>query len=223
MPSRIHNCLFCDSARHTHLDCTTNINGRRKVLETCMLMTEMPDFQSYTKKELKFVSHITPHTNTTIRTLGQDEYEYEPIPLTLCTSKRANALQTRWETLQNAKKQHKHPICNDGCSICSGKRRETYNWSIEHGEWIMANYDSLYDNKTISKCCGQTFCTPCWVSRQCYCSHYEIIDKILFPDIRGVSMGRNKVQAFVHYQQCPGCDAKAYVEEWYDRVRRDAR
>jgi hypothetical protein len=187
-----------------------------------MLMTEMPDFQSYTKKELKFVSHITPHTNTIIRTLGSEEYEYDPIPLTLCKSKMAKALQVRWDALQSAKKQTKHPICNDGCSICSGKRRETYNWSIEHGDWIMADYDSIYDHKTISKCCKQTFCTPCWVRQQCYCSHYEIIDKTLHPDIRGVSMGRNKVQAFVHYKQCPECDTKVYLEEWYDRVRRDA-
>ena len=84
MPKSIQNCSFCDSKRHNETDCVHNFNGRRNLLETCMSMNEMPNFHSYTKKELKFVSHITPHTNTIIRTRGSEEYEYDPIPLTLC-------------------------------------------------------------------------------------------------------------------------------------------
>ena len=216
----MQTCPFCDSKRHSETDCVHTFNGRRNILETCMSMNEMPDFHSYTKKELKFVSHITPHTNTIIRTLGSEEYEYDPIPLTLCKSKMAKALQVRWEALQSAKKHTKQVTCTNYCYICCDREYETHNWSIETGDWIRSESARKYDAKTTSEC-GHTFCTHCWDKIPKICSHYEYLDKDKYPDAFGFQYKHNQIQAYVHYQQCPGCNTKVYIEKWYDRARRD--
>ena len=216
----MQTCPFCDSKRHSETDCVHKFNGRRNILETCMSMNEMPNFHSYTKKELKFISHITPHTNTIIRTLGSEEYEYDPIPLTLCKSKMAKALQVRWEALQSAKNHIKQVTCTNYCYICCDRKYETHNWSIETGDWIRSESARNYDDKTTIEC-GHTFCTHCWDKIPKICSHYEYLDKDKYPDAFGFQYKHNQIQAYVHYQQCPGCNTKVYIEKWYDRARRD--
>jgi hypothetical protein len=193
-----------------------------------MRMDEMPDFGSYTKKELKFVAYITPNKKTILRTMGSDEWEYYPIPLTLCKSKMENALKDRWGSLHEASKQEKHPICNTGCSICTGNRKETYCWSIENGGWITPETERKYDEKITTKC-GHTFCKYCWDSTGWFVNHWEVIDKRVFPHIPGhynhdaTSRGKNFIQVFIHARRCPVCNDTIYKDEWYDEIRRRAR
>jgi hypothetical protein len=220
MPKSKSNCPFCDSARHKACDCAFHFDGKRDLLEKCMLMTEMPNFDSYTKKELKFIAFITPHKNTTLRIMGPEEYEYDPVPLTLCKSKMEKALQVRWEALQSAKNHTKQVTCTNYCYICCERGYETHNWSIETGDWIRSESARKYDPKTTIEC-GHTFCTHCWNNIPSYCSHYEYLDKDEYPEAVGFPFEHNKIQAHVHYQYCPGCNTRVYIEKWYARARRD--
>jgi len=196
MSESTQSCTFCDSKRHNDTDCLHTFNGKRNLLESCMLMTEIPDFKSYTKKELKFVAYITPNKKTILRTMGSDEWEYEPIPLTLCKSKMEKALKERWETMQEANKQEKHPICNTGCSICTGKRKETYSWSIETGEWSLSESESKYEDKFTTKC-GHTFCKPCLDT-----IHWWPDSFYKRPKSNGITL---------HYKKCPDCKTVLYL------------
>ena len=195
MSESIQTCPFCDSKRHSEANCAHGFNGRRRLLEKCMLMSEMPDFSSYTKKEFKFIAYITPNKKTIIRTMGSDDWEYDPIPLTLCKSKMEKALKERWKAMQEANKQEKHPICNTGCSICTGKRKETYCWSIENGGWSLSESESKYEDKFTTKC-GHTFCRPC-------------LDTIhWWPD--AIKEGRMSNCITLHYKKCPDCKTVLY-------------
>ena len=213
------NCLFCDSTSHTLSECTFNFNRRRHILETCMLSKDgLPDFKSYTKKELKFVAYITPNKKTILRTIGPVEWEYDPIPLTLCKSKLEKAMSERWETMQEATKQETQRICDDGCSICTGKRCETYYWSIETGEWILSENDHTYKKKITTKC-GHTFCVPCLNTVQWLPNYRKQRPKSIHPNPNHVSHHMSR-DVTVCYKRCPVCKTDL-LEDASDRLRED--
>ena len=212
------NCSFCDSTRHNDAHCAHNFNGKRNLLEKCMRMDEMPDFNSYTKKELKFVAYITPNKKTILRTMGSDEWEYDPIPLTLCKSKMENALKDRWGSLHEASKHEKHPICNTGCSICSGNRKETYCWSIENGGWSLSESESKYEEKFTTKC-GHTFCKPCLDTVGWWPDSFYKRPKSKHPIPNHISHGRSN-GITLHYKKCPDCKTVLY-QNIKDLLRED--
>jgi len=173
-----------------------------------MRMDEMPNFNSYTKKELKFVAYITPNKKTILRTMGSDEWEYDPIPLTLCKSKMENALKDRWGSLHEASKQEKHPICNTGCSICTGNRKETYCWSIENGGWSLSESESKYEDKFTTKC-GHTFCKPCLDTIHWWPDSFYKRPESKHPNPNHISHRRSK-GITLHYKKCPECQTVLY-------------
>mgnify|MGYP006089319095 FL=1 len=212
------SCTFCDSKRHNETDCLHTFNGRRDILEGCMLMDEMPDFNSYTKKELKFVAYITPNKKTILRTMGSNEWEYKPIPLTLCKSKMENALKDRWGSLREASKHEKHPICNTGCSICSGNRKETYCWSIENGGWSLSESESKYEEKFTTKC-GHTFCKPCLDTVDWWPDSFYKRPKSKHPIPNHISHHMS-TGITLHYKKCPDCKTVLY-QNIKDLLRED--
>ena len=218
MPNKRMNCLFCDSTSHILSKCVYGFNGKRETLEKCMLANGMPQFQSYTKKELKFVAYITPNKKTILRTMGSDEWEYEPIPLTLCKSKMEKALKERWVSLHEANKQEKHPICNTGCSICAGKRKETYCWSIENGGWSLSESESKYEEKFTTKC-GHTFCKPCLDTINWWPDSFYKRPESKHPNPNHISHRTNK-GITLHYKKCPECKTVLYQNS-KDLLRQD--
>ena len=218
MPKSKSNCPFCDSARHKACDCAFHFDGKRDVLEKCMLMTEMPNFDSYTKNELKFIAFITPHKKTILRTIGPEEWEYKPIPLTLCKSKMEKALRERWATMQEANKQQTQRICEDGCSMCTGKRHETYCWSIQKGEWTLSESESKYEEKITTKC-GHTFCVPCLDTIYWWPDSFYKRPKSNHPIPNHISHGRSN-GITLHYKKCPDCKTVLYQNS-KDLLRED--
>ena len=218
MSKTTQTCPFCDSKRHCEADCAHGFDGKRRLLENCMLMNEIPDFKSYTKKELKFIAYITPNKKTILRTMGSDEWEYDPIALTLCKSILERDLKERWETMQEANKQEKHPMCNTGCSICTGKRKETYSWSIETGEWSLSESESKYEEKITTKC-GHTFCKPCLDTVNWWPNYVKQRPISRHPIHNHVSHYMSR-DVTVHYKNCPVCK-KALHEDASDLLRED--
>jgi hypothetical protein len=183
-----------------------------------MIMDEIPDFNSYTKKELKFVAYITPNKKTILRTMGSNEWEYDPIPLTLCKSKMENALKDRWRSLHEASKHEKHTICNTGCSICSENRKETYCWSIENGGWSLSESESKYEEKFTTKC-GHTFCKPCLDTVGWWPDSFYKRPKSKHPNPNHISHHMSN-GITLHYKKCPDCKTVLY-QNIKDLLRED--
>ena len=118
MPSRKQNCPFCDSPHHVAFDCFNSLNGRRVILDKCMMSQEIPDFQSYTKKELKLVAYITPYKDTMARISGKRYSGYDPISLTLSKSRLVERLIDRWNTLEAMRHTYYRPPHGEECPIC---------------------------------------------------------------------------------------------------------
>ena len=98
MPKGSQNCLFCDSARHTTIHCTSSMNGNYKKLIDIKTI-ECPDFQSYTLKELKVIAYTNPYEKSLDGSLGMGNNRLNrkngrnPIPLTLSKNRMVKVLK----------------------------------------------------------------------------------------------------------------------------------
>ncbi len=80
-----------------------------------------------------------------------------PFHLHYVNQKWRRHLRERWATMQEANKQQTQRICEDGCSMCTGKRHETYCWSIQKGEWTLSESESNMKTKITTKWRLHTF------------------------------------------------------------------
>ena len=161
MPSRKQNCPFCDSPHHVAFDCFNSLNGRRVILDKCMMSQEIPDFQSYTKKELKLVAYITPYKDTMARISGKRYSGYDPISLTLSKSRLVERLIDRWNTLEAMRHTYYRPPHGEECPICYESPDQFY-WSITKGKWKKKHKLNEYIKVTTK--CNHTYCKKCWDS-----------------------------------------------------------
>jgi len=193
MPKQTHNCLFCDSARHTAPDCNSTMKGKYKKLQLVMLENTCPDFTSYNYKELKLMCYANPFDNNLAfvrdsrNTINVDikYFNRVPIPITLSKTRLIRALRDRWHKLRPISEAYNkgfdpNDINNDSdvntpdCPVCLE--------SICHGVWDFkeSKWTGIYKVNTIKTRCNHHFCNSCWYrlpSSRNHNNNYDCLSK----------------------------------------------
>ena len=165
MTKNAKNCLFCDSARHNSMNCTSTKKGQLPQLYKCMENIECPQFATFTLQELKFIAFTVPYQHTLESSGGQGrgnkynrKYGRSPIPLTLSKNRMVKALQERWEGFRSIReKYHNKPTAElDDCPICL-ERMQDCSWSWRDSKWSRD-----YNLNTVKTICNHHFCDNCW-------------------------------------------------------------
>lgn len=163
MVKNAENCLFCDSARHTTINCKSNMKGTLNKLISIMQNSECPNFGSFTLKELKFIAFTTPYKKSMYGSYGMRsnklnrEYERDPIPMTLSKTRMVKALQERWGSLGSVREKYNNKSTEpDDCPICF-ESIQTCSWSWKYSKWSLD-----YIPKTVRTTCNHHFCGNCW-------------------------------------------------------------
>lgn len=119
-------CLFCDSKRHSNIDCPlynrlvnklyTWIANKKKVVNNDMFSSVEPDFKNVSMKKLKLMAFCFPYTDAilhSLRKIKKNEkfspkyeiyinrnYNYRPIDLTQDKKHLIISLKRRWRELK---------------------------------------------------------------------------------------------------------------------------
>lgn len=171
--SAAERCLFCNSLTHGSERCNSNMNGRRKILDSmwmCMVQPECPEFESFPINELRYIASnyaiyekaAWPHDH-----LGNKynrKYLRRPISLTLSKKRIVRALVDRWGGFAPVRELMSSPPECKECPICY-ENMYMYHWSQRTSSWIetcVHTYGAKYETPMLVSQCKHEFCGRCW-------------------------------------------------------------
>ena len=183
------NCLFCDSSRHHTAQCTSTMKGNMSKIYN-IWSVESPDFNSYTLKELKYISFCNQYEKSLESSDGMGDqnlntkYGRNPISLTLSKTRMVKALNERWKIRRPLleKYNHKPEEIDNECPICYDAIQTQY-FNYRDSIW-----KSNYNIGIVKTTCNHYFCGDCW----------------------------DKVKRVNTCKQCPLC--RSHVSEWDTRI-----
>lgn len=183
------NCLFCDSSRHRTAQCTSTMKGNMSKIYN-IWSVESPDFNSYTLKELKYISFYNQYEKSLESSDGMGDqnlntkYGWNPISLTLSKTRMVKALNERWKIRRPLLEKYydKPQDIDNECPICYNAIQTQY-FNYRDSTWI-----SNFNIGTIKTTCNHHFCGDCW----------------------------DKVKHVNTCKQCPLC--RSQVSEWDTRI-----
>jgi len=158
-PSKTHNCILCDSARHTSSYCI-KLHEHNTLFK--LYSVEHPDFHSYTLKDLKIIAFVNPfqysfESATGMRTNKQNKEDgYDPIPMTLSRNRMIRALTNRWSGRKTLIEKYNNPPHPEECPVCYEPIQNSC-WKYSESRW-----DTDYTYDTIRTACNHHFCSKCW-------------------------------------------------------------
>ena len=157
------NCLFCDSSRHRTAQCTSTMKGNMSKIYN-IWSVESPDFNSYTLKELKYISFCNQYEKSLESSDGMGDqnlntkYGWNPISLTLSKTRMVKALNERWKIRRPLLEKYydKPQDIDNECPICYNAIQTQY-FNYRDSIW-----KSNFNIGTIKTTCNHHFCGDCW-------------------------------------------------------------
>jgi hypothetical protein len=151
---------------------------------------ESPDFNSYTLKELKYISFYNQYEKSLESSDGMGDqnlntkYGWNPISLTLSKTRMVKALNERWKIRRPLLEKYydKPQDIDNECPICYNAIQTQY-FNYRDSTWV-----SNFNIGTIKTICNHHFCGDCW----------------------------DKVKHVNTCKQCPLC--RSQVSEWDTRI-----